>query len=111
MYNTLTLSVVTVSVLATLCAGVITAQTNAKGKAHTLYGTVEAIYDSNHTVRVNQEKIEGYSDARIATYRVEDEEILKKLQVNYKITATVYENDYGLYDIRIAEIDDRIWPR
>ena len=85
-------------------------QGDPRGKSHTLYGTVEAIYDSTQSIRVSQDKIEGYSEARVATYRVDDAEILKKLQVDDKIVATIYEKDLGLYDIRIVRIDDKVRP-
>lgn len=86
------------------------AQTDPRGKSHTLHGTVEGIYDSTQTIRVNQEKIEGFSDERAATYRVDDATILKKLQLDDQIVATIYEKDDVLYDIRIVRIDDRILP-
>jgi hypothetical protein len=83
------------------------AQSNPRGKSHTLHGTVEGIYDSTQTIRVRQKTIEGFSDARSATYRVDDATILKKLQLDDQIVATIYEKDDVLYDIRVARIDDR----
>jgi len=82
------------------------AQTAPRGKSHLLTGTVEAINDFAQSLRVNQEKIEGYSDARAATYNVDNAAILKKLAVGDRIVATIYEKDYTLYDIRIVEFYD-----
>ncbi len=83
------------------------AQTDPRGKSHILNGTVEVINDFAQSIRVNQEKIEGYSDARTATYNVDDAAILKKLAVGDRIVATIFEKDYyTLYDIRIVEFRD-----
>src|SRR5258706_14248974 len=75
------------------------AQTDARGKSYTLHGTVEGINDFAHSIRVNQEKIAGYSNPRIATYNVDDAAMLKKLEVGDQIVATIYEKDDTLYDI------------
>ena len=99
--------VVTVLVTVSLFALVGLAQSNPKGKSYTLKGTVEQINDVAQSIRVRQEKIAGYSDARIATYNVDDASILKKLEVGDKIVATIYEKDYTLHDIQVVRIDDR----
>jgi len=77
-----------------------------RGKSHTLHGTVEGINDFAQSIRVKQEKIEGYSEARVATYKVDDAAILKKLEIGDRIAATIYEKDDTLYDIRVAQIND-----
>jgi Cu/Ag efflux protein CusF len=84
------------------------AQTNPKGKSHFLNATVEQINDFAKTIRIKQEKIAGYSDVRIATYNVDDTEILKKLEVGDKITATIYEKDDTLHDIQVVRIYDPV---
>ena len=81
-------------------------QTDPRGKSHTLHGTVEGINNFAQSIRVNQEKIEGYSNARIATYNVDDAAMLKKLEVGDQIVATIYEKDDSLYDIRVVQIYD-----
>jgi hypothetical protein len=99
--------VVTAFVAVSLFALAGFAQTNAKGKSYFMHGTVEQINDVAQSVRVRQEKIAGYSDARIATYNVDDASILKKLEVGDKIVATIYEKDYTLHNIQVVRIDDR----
>ena len=81
-------------------------QTDARGKSHTFHGTVEGINEFAQSIRVKQEKIEGYSDARIATYKVDDAAMLKKLEIDDRIVATIYEKDDTLYDIRVVQIND-----
>jgi fructose-1,6-bisphosphatase len=82
------------------------AQTDPRGKSHTLHGTVEGINNFAQSIRVKQEKIEGYSGARIATYNVDDAAMLEKLDIDDRIVATIYEKDDTLYDIRVVQIND-----
>jgi hypothetical protein len=93
-------------VIAGLIAAKGIAQTDPRGKSHVLRGTVEGINNFAQSIRVKQEKIEGYSDARIATYKVDDAAMLKKLEIDDRIVATIYEKDDTLYDIRVVQIND-----
>lgn len=110
MSKRLSLSVMAAFVIAGLFAVAGCAQSDPRGRGHTLHGTVEGIYDSTQSIRVSQDKIEGFSDARIATYHVDDVAILKKLQLTDQIVATIYEKNDALYNIRVVRIDDRISP-
>ncbi len=83
-----------------------TAQTDPRGKSYTLHGTVEGINNFAQSIRVNQERIEGLSNSRLATYNVDDAAMLKKLEIGDRIVATIYEKDDTLYNIRIAQIND-----
>ncbi len=93
-------------VMATLLPWSGFAQSDPRGKSYTLRGKIEAINDFSNSIRVNQEKIDGYSDARVATYRVDDPEMLKKLEVDDQIVATIYEKEDILHDIRVVRISD-----
>ena len=93
-------------VIAGLFAAKGTAQTDPRGKSYTLHGTIEGINDFAQSIRVNQEKIEGFSKSRIATYNVDDAAMLKKLEIGDRIVATIYEKDDTVYDIRIVQIND-----
>ena len=67
MSRRLRLSLVAAFMIAGLLAVAGFAQTDPRGKSYTLHATVEVINDFAKSIRVNQEKIEGYSDARVAT--------------------------------------------
>lgn len=84
------------------------AQPQPSTKTHTLRGKIEGINEFAHSLRVNQEKIEGYSDARVMTYNVADATMVDKLVVGDQIVATIHENEDTLYDIRVVRIDDRL---
>jgi Cu/Ag efflux protein CusF len=87
------------------------AQANAKKKSYTLHGKIEAVKGSEKRVTVKHDKIEGYMGAMTMDYKVDDDAMLNKLQPGDEITATLYEDDYTLYDIRLTRIDDRVLPR
>jgi len=91
-------------VIAGLFAAKGIAQTDPRGKSHTLHGTVEGINDFAQSIRVNQERIAGYSNSRIATYNVDDPAMLKKLESGDGIAGTIDEKDDTLYNISVVQI-------
>ena len=86
-------------VLACFLGASATAQ-QAKGKSHTLAGKVEAIQADSLTV--NHGKVEGYMDAMTMPYKVDKPEIIKTIKVGDQITATVYDGDYTLHDVKVV---------
>jgi len=72
----------------------------AKGKSHTLEGKVEGVQTDRLTV--NHGKVEGYMDAMTMPYKVDKPDILKKVKVGDRISATVYDGDYTLYDVKVV---------
>ncbi|MBZ5636263.1 MAG: copper-binding protein [Acidobacteriia bacterium] len=72
----------------------------AKGKSHTLEGKVEGVQTDRLTV--NHGKVEGYMDAMTMPYKVDKPDILKKVKVGDQISATVYDGDYTLYDVKVV---------
>ena len=96
--------------LACLFAASAFAQANAKKKSYTLHGVIQAVKGSEKKVTVKHDKIEGYMGAMTMDYKVADEATLEKLKPGDEITATLYEDDYTLYDIRLSQIDDRVKP-
>lgn len=87
------------------------AQANAKKKSFTLHGVIQAVKGSEKKVTVKHDKIEGYMGAMTMDYKVADDAMLNKLKPGDEITATLYEDDYTLYNIKLTQIDDRVQPR
>jgi protein SCO1 len=87
------------------------AQANAKKKSFTLHGTIQAVKGQEQKVTVKHDKIEGYMGAMTMDYKVADADMLKKLKTGDEITATIYEDEYTLYNIRLTQIDDRVLPK
>ena len=76
----------------------------AKGKSHTLAGKVEGVQADRLTV--NHGKVEGYMDAMTMPYKVDKPDILKNVKVGDRISATVYDGDYTLYDVHVVPPQD-----
>jgi Cu/Ag efflux protein CusF len=88
-------------ILAVAClVGTSATAQQAKGKSHTLEGKVEGVQTDRLTV--NHGKIEGYMDAMTMPYKVDKPDILKNVKVGDQITATVYDGDYTLYDVKVV---------
>jgi len=79
------------------------AQSNTKKKSYTLHGTIQAVKDADKKVTVKHDKIEGYMAAMTMDYKVADDAALKKLKTGDEITATLYEDDFTLYNIKVAD--------
>ena len=90
-----------VVILAAACLlGASASAQQAKGKSHTLAGKVEGVQADRLTV--NHGKVEGYMDAMTMPYKVDKPDILKNVKVGDQITATVYDGDYTLYDVKVV---------
>ena len=89
------------AILAVACLlGMTATAQQAKGKSHTLEGKVEGVQTDRLTV--NHGKVEGYMDAMTMPYKVDKPEILKQVKVGDRISATVYDGDYTLYDVHVV---------
>ena len=79
------------------------AQANSKKKSYTLHGTIQAVKGADGKVTVKHDKIEGYMGAMTMDYKVADADMLNKLKTGDEITATLYEDDYTLYNIHLMQ--------
>jgi Cu/Ag efflux protein CusF len=75
---------------------------SAAKKSFTFHGVVEAVDAKAGRVTVNNEKIEGWMDAMTMAYAVDNPEQLQKVKSGDRIEATVYQDDYKLYDIKVT---------
>ena len=80
--------------------GTIAPAQQAKGKSHTLEGKVEGVLTDRLTV--NHGKVPGYMDAMTMPYKVDKPDLLKNVKVGDQISATVYDGDYTLYDVKVV---------
>lgn len=88
------------AVILFLVLSVAFAQTPSKKKAHMLRGKVEQVNTSTKSLTVNHEKVEGWMDAMTMAYAVDKVAILKELKPGDHITATVYDDDFTLYEVQ-----------
>ena len=77
--------------LVLVCLGGSFAQTNAK--EHVFHGKVQSVDSKAGTVKVDGENVEGWMPAMVMDYKVENADVLKKLQAGDRITAKVYDGD------------------
>ena len=77
-------------------------QKAAEKKSYVFHGRVESVDRSAKSLSVNGERLEGWMEAMTMLYPVDDVSILDKLKPGDQITATVYDGDYSLHDIKIV---------
>jgi Cu/Ag efflux protein CusF len=72
-------------------------------KPMTMKGKVEGVDAAAGTLKVNNEKVEGWMDSMVMDYKVDNPGILKTLKPGDQITATVYEGDMVLHKVQLAK--------
>jgi Cu/Ag efflux protein CusF len=85
------------AMLAFLVQGAVAQQ---KGKQFTLKGKVTEV--GKDALTVNHGNVEGYMGAMTMPYKVDKVDILSKVKAGDEIEATVYADDYTLYNIKIG---------
>ncbi len=88
----------TALLLATLSAS--NAQQTEK-KSYTLRGTVEDVNTTTKRLSVANEPIPGGMGAMTMTYSVDKDDVLRDVKRGDRITATMYEGDTTLHDVRV----------
>jgi Cu/Ag efflux protein CusF len=76
------------------------AEAQQKGKPLTLKGKVTEV--GKDALTVNHGNVEGYMGAMTMPYKVDKPDLLKSVKVGDEIVATVYADDYTLYDVKLA---------
>ena len=71
-----------------------------KGKQHTLKGKVTDV--GKDALTVNHGNVEGYMGPMTMPYKVDKLDLLKAVKVGDEIEATVYDDDYTLYNVKVA---------
>ncbi len=82
--------------LALFCFG----QSSGK-KQYTFHGKVESVDKGAKSMRVNGEKVEGWMGAMTMDYTVDNPAVLSQVKPGDRITATVYDGDYSLHDVKV----------
>lgn len=71
-------------------------------KPLTLKGKVEGVDAAAGTLKVNNEKLDGWMDSMVMDYKVDNPEILKTVKAGDQVTATVYAGDMVLHQVKLA---------
>jgi Cu/Ag efflux protein CusF len=94
---------ISVSVATLVMAVVCVAQAPAGKKPLAFRGKVEGVNAKEGTLKVNNEKVEGWMDPMTMDYKVDNPEVLKTVKTGDTITATVYEGDMSLHKVEVAK--------
>jgi Cu/Ag efflux protein CusF len=89
-----------VTVIAFLALLLPAAVAQQKGKPLTLKGKVTDV--GKDALTVNHGNVEGFMGAMTMPYKVDKVDILSKVKAGDQIEATVYADDYTLYDVKLA---------
>ncbi len=87
-------------VMLTAAAALMFGQHAATAKSHTLKGKVTEVGKDKLTV--NHGNVEGYMGPMTMPYKVDKVDILSKVKAGDQIEATVYDEYYTLYDVKVV---------
>ena len=73
-----------------------------KPRGHSLVGRVEAVSESTGKLTVNHGTVQGWMGAMTMAYPVEIPVALKGIKVGDQISATVYDGDMTLYEVKVV---------
>jgi Cu/Ag efflux protein CusF len=93
------ISVIAVALLAAVLAF---GQASSAKKQYTFHGKVVSVDKSSHSLRVAGEKVEGWMGAMTMDYKVDNPSIVDTAKPGDRITATVYDGDYSLHDVKVV---------
>ena len=91
-------------VAAVMCLLMPLMHAQPKGKKSYMFrGKVEKVDTATKRLTVANEAIEGWMGAMTMAYGVDKaDDVLKVVKAGDQITATVYDGDYTLYDVKVA---------
>lgn len=93
----------TLIAVAALAAFALVSTASAQSKKPMVFkGKVEGVDASAGTLKVNNEKLDGWMDSMVMDYKVDNPEILKTVKNGDQITATVYAGDMVLHKVQVA---------
>lgn len=86
--------------LLAVLAGLVMGQHAPNAKSYTFTGKVTEVGKDRLTV--NHGNIPGYMGAMTMPYKVDKPDVLAKVKAGDQIEATVYEDDYTLYNLKVV---------
>jgi Cu/Ag efflux protein CusF len=94
--------VITTLLAAILTAALCLAQAPAAKKSYTFHGKVVSINKDTKALTVDGEEVKGWMGAMTMNYKVDNPSIVDHLKPGDQITATVYDGDYVLHNVKPA---------
>ncbi|MEO8098280.1 MAG: multicopper oxidase domain-containing protein [Acidobacteriota bacterium] len=78
-----------------------------KPAGHVLLGRVEAVSESTSRLTVNHGIVEGWMGAMTMAYSVDKPDSLKGIKAGDRISATVYDGDSTLHDVKVVSGENK----
>jgi Cu/Ag efflux protein CusF len=87
-----------------LCVLMPVMHSQPKGKkSYVFRGKVEKVDTGTKKLTIAGENVEGWMGAMTMAYAVDKaDDVIKMVKVGDQITATVYDGDYTLYEVKVA---------
>lgn len=76
---------------------------HAGKKVFTFHGKIESINAAEKSMSINGENVDGWMAAMTMIYPVDNADVFKTAKVGDNIEATVYQDDYTLYNVRVTQ--------
>lgn len=75
---------------------------HAGKKVFTFHGKIESINANEKSMSINGENVDGWMAAMTMIYPVDNADVFKTARVGDSIEATVYQDDYTLYNVKVV---------
>lgn len=95
--------VMTVLLAAIFSAALCLGQAAPAKKAYTFHGKVVSVNKDTKALTVDGEEVKGWMGAMTMNYKVDNPSIIDQLKPGDHITATVYDGDYVLHAVKLAD--------
>ncbi len=80
---------------------------HAGKKTWTFHGKIESINAAEKSMSINGENVDGWMAAMTMIYPVDNTDVFKAAKAGDNIEATVYADDYTLYNVRIVKTQSK----
>jgi protein SCO1 len=93
--------VMTAILAAILSAALCLGQAAPSKKSYTFHGKVVSVNKETKALSVDGEEVKGWMGAMTMNYKVDNPAIIDQLKPGDHITATVYDGDYVLHNVKL----------
>jgi Cu/Ag efflux protein CusF len=92
----------TIALLALACLLFSIALAQGNKKSYTFHGKVTSVDAKTNKLTVDGEKVQGWMDAMVMAYSVDNPDVIKTIKTGDQIEATVYDGDYVLHNVKVV---------
>ncbi len=89
------------ALLAVFAAALCLGQSAPAKKSYTFHGKIVSVNKDTQALTIDGEEVKGWMGAMTMNYKVDNPSIIDKLKPGDHITATVYDGDYVLHNVKL----------